>query len=505
MTLKTIGGKWLAKWVVEKEKGRDKQPETVQEQVFNNLLQKGSKTIFGADHSYPSIKNHSDFRSRVPIRSYEELRPYLDRTIAGEKDVLWPGYPRYLAKTSGTTSGAKYIPITQDSIPNHIRGARDALLHYIYDTGNTDFLKGNMIFLSGNPELGKKNGILAGRLSGIVNHHVPSYLQQNQVPCYDTNCIQDWEQKIEGIIEETLSVRMSLISGIPPWIQTYFDKLHERTGKKIGELFPYFSVMVHGGVNFSPYRERMMDSIGKTIDTIETFPASEGFFAFQDTQEEPGMRLILNDGIFYEFVPLEEIHSSNPTRLTINEVETDRHYCLIVSNNAGLWAYNVGDTVKFISKYPHKLVVTGRIKHFISAFGEHVIGEEVEHAIKEATEQTNAQVAEFTVAPQVNPEQGLPRHEWYIEFAAEPDSMEHFRELLDNAMCRQNFYYEDLVKSGIMDQLHIRKVQPSGFHSYMKTVGKLGGQNKPPHLSNDRHIVDELDQFLFTPSEAYYP
>ena len=505
MTLKTLGGKWLSKWIVQRESGMDKRPGAQQEAVFQNLVQKGKHTRFGADHHFSAIQHPSDFQDKVPIRGYEAIRTYLDQTINGEKDILWPGRPKYLAKTSGTTSGAKYIPITHDSIPNHIRGARNALLHYIYDTGNTSFLKGHMIFLSGNPELKEKNGMLTGRLSGIVNHHVPSYLQQNQVPSYETNCLEDWEQKIEGIIRETLKANMTLISGIPPWIQTYFDRLYEQTGKTVADIFPHFSVLVHGGVNFSPYRERLMASIGKEVDTIETFPASEGFFAFQDTQEETGMRLILNDGIFYEFVPLSEINSDHPTRLTIDEVETGQHYALIVSNNAGLWAYNVGDTVKFVSKYPHKVVVTGRIKHFISAFGEHVIGEEVEQAIREAANSSNAQVTEFTVAPRITPKEGLPRHEWYIEFASEPANMQHFREALDSAMRRQNIYYRDLVESGILDHLHIRKVKSSGFHAYLKHKGKLGGQNKPPHLANDRHIVDELEPFLSSPADAFYP
>lgn len=495
----------MAKWVTQRESKWGINPGAAQEQVFHQLLDKGKKTEFGKDHQFDRIRNHADFRQQVPIRDYESLRPYLDRVIAGEKDILWPGRPRYLAKTSGTTSGAKYIPVTDDSIPNHIRGARNALLFYIEDTGNTGFLKGNMIFLSGNPELERKNGILTGRLSGIVNHHVPTYLQQNQVPSYATNCLNDWEDKIEAIIDETLKANMTLISGIPPWIQTYFDKLIERTGQSVASLFPDFSVMVHGGVNFSPYHERMMASIGQPVDTIETFPASEGFFAFQDTQQAEGMRLIVNDGIFYEFVPLAEVNNENPTRLTLEEVETERNYALIVSNNAGLWAYNVGDTVKFVSKCPHRLVVTGRIQHFISAFGEHVIAEEVEHAIKEAAQVNNAKITEFTVAPQINPTEGQPRHEWYIEFAEEPENYENFRQNLDDAMCRQNIYYRDLVESGILEKLHIRKVRPSGFYAYMKAHGKLGGQNKPPHLANDRRIADEMEEFLNSASKAYFP
>lgn len=504
MSIKSAGGRLLAKWIVSQDRKWASHPEATQEAVFQDLIRKGKNTIFGREHGFHDIQNHADFRQKVPVRDYEGLRPYIDQIINGQSDVLWPGKPAYLAKTSGTTSGAKHIPITKASIPNHINSARDALLHYIHETGQSGFLNGNMIFLSGSPVLERKGGILTGRLSGIVNHHVPSYLQKNQVPTYATNCIEDWEEKLQAIIRETLQADMSLISGIPPWVQTYFDELVSQTGKSIADLFPNFSLMVHGGVNFDPYSERLFATIGKEVDTIETFPASEGFFAFQDSQEEPGLRLNLNSGIFYEFIPLDEVHNENPTRLTVGEVETQKHYALVVSNNAGLWAYNVGDTVKFVSKNPCKIEVTGRIKHFISAFGEHVIAEEVEHAMTEAAKNTGTRVSEFTVAPRVTPEEGLPRHEWYIEFEQEPDSLEALRNALDKKMCEQNIYYRDLIESKILEPLHIKKVQPNGFNAYMKAIGKLGGQNKPARLANDRSIADELDHYLLT-NEREFP
>ncbi len=496
MSIKSIGGRLMADWIVKRDQKWASRPEETQERVFQELLKKGRWTWFGKNHDFDQIKNHSDFKEKVPVRNYEGLRPYIEQIIDGQRDVLWPGFPKYFAKTSGTTSGAKYIPVTKTSIPNHIHSARDALLHYIKDTGKSQFLDGNMIFLSGSPELERKGGILTGRLSGIVNHHVPSYLQRNQVPTYETNCLSDWDEKLEAIIRETLQADMRLISGIPPWLQNYFDRLTAETGKKIADLFPNFSLMVHGGVNFEPYRERLMETIGKTIDAIETYPASEGFFAFQDSQEEPGLRLNLNSGIFYEFIPLEEVNNENPKRLNIGEVETDKHYALVVSNNAGLWAYNVGDTVKFISKHPYKIEVTGRIKHFTSAFGEHVIAEEVEHAIINAAKETFARVSEFTVAPNINPVEGLPRHEWYIEFEQEPDNLETFRTTLDQKMCEQNIYYKDLIESEILDRLHIKLVRKEGFNDYMKSIGKFGGQNKLARLANDRSIADGLEAYL---------
>lgn len=495
MGIKSLGGKLLADYVTKQAQKWAYKPFETQQQVFRDLVKKGKNSSFGADHNFRQIQSYADFKKQVPVYGYEDLRPYIERIKQGEKDVLWPGFPAYFAKTSGTTSGAKYIPITKDSIPNHIHSARNALLHYIKDTGNTDFINGKMIFLSGSPVLERVGGILTGRLSGIVNHHVPSYLQKNKVPSYETNCIEDWDQKLEAIIRETINEDMTLISGIPPWIQTYFDQLFAKTGKPIKDIFPNLSVLVHGGVNFEPYRPRLEDSIGKKIDTIETFPASEGFFAYQVSQEDEGMLLNLNSGIFYEFIPMEEVHKDDPERLTIEQVETNKHYALVISNNAGLWAYNVGDTIKFTSKNPYKVKVTGRVKHFTSAFGEHVIAEEVERGITSAARDTGAEIAEFTVAPVINPVEGLPHHEWFIEFNRLPTDMSQFREKLDQAMREQNIYYDDLVGSGILEKLHIRLVKKEGFNDYMRAIGKLGGQNKLPRLANDRSIADDLEAY----------
>lgn len=496
MGLKSLGGKFLAEYITAKTRKWKDHAGTIQQNTFKKLIRQGKATQFGKDHGFDRIETHRDFVKQVPVRGYEEIRPYIDQIIQGDRDVLWPGKPLYFAKTSGTTSGVKYIPITKASIPNHINTARDALLHYIKDSGNTQFINGNMIFLSGSPEMHRVGGILTGRLSGIVNHHVPSYLQRNQVPTYETNCIEDWEAKVEAIIEETLKCNMTLISGIPPWVLTYFEKLLEQTGKPdIKSLFPNFSLLVHGGVNFSPYEDKLKEIIGTDIDTLETFPASEGFFAFQDKQHHEGMLLNIDSGIFYEFIPLEEVDQTHPTRLTIDQVEQDKHYALVVSNNAGLWAYNVGDTVKFVSLRPPRLVVTGRIKHFISAFGEHVINEEVETAMKETTSETGAQVSEFTVAPVVNPEAGNSRHEWLVEFSKEPNDLEHFKQQLDAKMCRQNIYYKDLIDGQILDKLELTRIQKNGFNDYMKSIGKLGGQNKLPRLSNDRQFAEGLEAY----------
>lgn len=467
-----------------------------QDKIFQSLIRVGSATEFGKDHGFQQIKSHEDFVKQVPIREYEDFAGYIDKIKQGKHNILWKGQPIYFAKTSGTTSGAKYIPITKDSIPNHIDTARNALLCYMTQTGNTNFANGKMIFLSGSPELERIGGIPTGRLSGIVNHHIPKYLRSNQLPTFETNCINDWEEKLDKIVEETLKENMTLISGIPPWIQMYFDELEKKTGKKISDIFPNFSVMVQGGVNFEPYKEKLFESIGKKIDNIELYPASEGFFAFQDSLHVEGLLLNSDSGIFYEFVPVDEISNENPTRLTLKEVELNKNYVLIISSNAGLWAYNIGDTVKFVSRNPYRIVITGRVKHFISAFGEHVISEEVEDALMMAANSENIKVTEFTVAPNVSTSGEKSFHEWFIEFKNPPQNMEAFADKVDINLRRKNIYYEDLISGKILHPLKIRMVQNGGFIHYMKSIGKLGGQYKVPRLCNDRKIATAIQKWV---------
>lgn len=493
MGIKSILSRPLAAVVANQQKSWSSHPGDAQSRVFKNIIKKATPTQFGKDHRFSDIDNHEDFKSAVPIRDYEELSPYVEKILEGQSDVLWPGKPAYFAKTSGTTSGTKYIPITKDSIPNHINSARDALLGYVHETGNSRFLDGKLIFLSGSPVLEQRAGIHTGRLSGIVNHHVPQYLRSNQMPSYETNCIEDWEEKVDKVVAETKSANMSLISGIPPWVQMYFDRLTKVSGKPIKDLFPDFSLFVYGGVNFEPYRAKLYESIGKKIDSIETYPASEGFIAYQDSQEAEGLLLLVNSGIFFEFIPTDEYFNDRPTRLTIEEVEVGVNYAVIINSNAGLWGYSIGDTVKFVSTSPYRLLVTGRIKHFISAFGEHVIGEEVEKAMKlTMAEYPAVELTEFTVAPNVSPEEGLPRHEWYIEFAKPPVDLTAFEKTLDRHLVQLNSYYEDLIVGKILTNLKIVGLQNQAFITYMKSLGKLGGQNKVPRLSNDRKIADQL-------------
>ena len=496
MSVKARAARVFAWWVHRKNSRWINSPIEAQHRTFLNLVRMGRNTRFGKEHGFDGITSHEDFARRVPVRDYEQLSPYVDQILGGAADVLWPGQPLYFAKTSGTTSGAKYIPITRLSIREQVKASRDAILNYIHTTGNASFVDGKMIFLQGSPVLGEKNGIKTGRLSGISAHYVPGYLQKNRLPSWETNCIEDWETKVERIVDETIQQNMTVIAGIPSWVQMYFERLRERSGQSIGEIFPELQLFIYGGVNYEPYRSRFENLIGRSVDSIELFPASEGFFAYQDRQKDRGLLLLTDAGIFYEFIRSDEFFDESPRRLTLGEVETGVNYVMILSTNAGLWAYNLGDTVEFVSLKPYRLIVTGRIKHFISAFGEHVIAKEVEYAMKMAIEQTGARVNEFTVAPQINPAtEQLPYHEWFVEFEKEPEDEGLFTSVLDKSMQEQNSYYFDLIDGHILQPLKLTCIRQGGFQQYMKSVGKLGGQNKVQRLSNDRSLADALAAF----------
>lgn len=493
-SIKSFAAKLYAARIYNKINRWASNPIETQERVFQSLISDATSTQFGRDHNFKGISTHEDFVKQVPVRDYEALKPYVEKAVEGEEDILWKGRPLYFAKTSGTTSGAKYIPITKESMPSHIEAAKNAILLYIHQTGNTKIVTKKMIFLQGSPVLESKNGIQLGRLSGIVAHYVPKYLQKNRLPTWKTNCIEDWETKVNTIVQETLSEDMSVIAGIPSWVQMYFEKLIEETGQKVGELFKNFNLFIFGGVNYEPYRSKFESLIGRKIDSVELYPASEGFFAFQDRQNEPGMLLQLDSGIFYEFIVADTFFDASPVRLTLKDVKIGVNYVIIISTNAGLWAYNIGDTVQFTSLAPFRVIVSGRIKHFISAFGEHVIAKEVEQALLSALKTTKISVSEFTVAPQIEPSEGLPYHEWFIEFETPPTDVENFATQIDAAMQLQNSYYFDLIQGKVLQPLKITPVQKGGFQNYMKTIGKLGGQNKTPRLSNDRKIADALTE-----------
>jgi len=496
MGLKAKLAKFYAKRQAKKVQYWTNNAVVVQEKIMKRLISKASKTRYGKDHDFSSIKTYQDFKKNIPVQDYEGIKHYVEKVVAGESDILWPGLPLYFCKTSGTTSGVKYIPISKESMQHHIDAAKNALLMYMHETGRAEFTEGKMIFLQGSPELDKKGKVPFGRLSGIVAHYVPNYLQKNRMPSWETNCIEDWETKLEKIIDETIHEDMRLISGIPPWVQMYFERIEARTGKEIKDVFPNFSLFVQGGVNYKPYQPIFDKLVGKRVPTIEVYPASEGFIAFQDSQVKEGLLLNVNAGIFFEFIPSDSFFEDNPPRLNLKDVELGINYVIILNTNAGLWGYNIGDTVEFVSIDPYRIIVSGRIKHFISAFGEHVIGKEVEAAMIKACKETQSDVVEFTVAPQVDGgENGLPYHEWFVEFSKEPVDLELFTKIIDDEMQSQNVYYQDLIQGNILRPIVLSQLKRDAFVEYMKSIGKLGGQNKVPRLSNDRKIANKLSNF----------
>ena len=491
-SLKSILSLYYAKYSVKKNSKWKNNALVYQNKIMLDLIKKAGETDFGNDHFFKKITNYSEFKKRIPIREYEEFRKYIDDIIIGKKDVLWPGRPIYFCKTSGTTSGVKYIPISKESIGCHLKPARDAILSYINETKHAKITDGKMIFLQGSPELSKTGSVLTGRLSGIVAHHTPFYLKTNTLPSYSTNCIGNWEDKIDAVVKETIHQNMSLISGIPPWVQMYFEKLQQKSKKNISELFPNFQLFIYGGVNFNPYKKTFERLIGGNIDSLEVYPASEGFIAYQDSQKEEGMLLCVNHGIFFEFIKTDDYFNPNPERIDLSGVVLGVDYVIILNTNAGLWGYNIGDTIKFVSLNPYRIVVSGRLKHFTSAFGEHVIAQEVDQSLVNTIKKYPAEVKEFHVAPQVNPTKGLPFHQWFIEFIKEPGDLVIFAQELDFQLQSKNSYYKDLISGSVLKKLEIIRVKNNGFNNYMDSLGKLGGQNKTPRLSNNRKIADQL-------------
>tara|TARA_B100002052_G_scaffold43020_1_gene35745 strand:+ start:382148 stop:383683 length:1536 start_codon:yes stop_codon:yes gene_type:complete len=495
MSIKSFLSVFLARHVVRKNLVWKNNAVLCQQKMMRKLVMRAKNTDFGLDHSFSKIKTYNDFKKNIPLRDYEGLKPYINKIIAGKSGVLWPNKPIYFCKTSGTTSGSKFIPITKESMPFHLKAAKDAILTYILESKNTNIVNGKMIFLQGSPVLKRTGNILTGRLSGIVAHHIPFYLKKNRLPSYKTNCIDDWESKVDAIVEETINKKMSVISGIPPWVQMYFEKLQKKSGKLIGDLFPDFDLFIFGGVNYEPYKNTFEKLIGRKVDGLELYPASEGFIAYQDSQKEKGMLLCVNHGVFYEFIDVNDFFDKSPKRVDLSGVKTGVNYVIILNTNAGLWGYCIGDTVRFVSKDPYRIIVTGRIKHFTSAFGEHVIAEEVERSLKETLLIYPAEIKELHVAPQVNPEKGLPYHEWFIEFEKKPDDLEGFKNSLDVCLQNNNSYYRDLVSGGVLRELKITCVGKNGFIKFMKEAGKLGGQNKVPRLANDREIAEKINLY----------
>ena len=473
-----------------------KEATEIQLKVLKNLILKSKNTKFGIDHHFKEINNYHEYIEKVPVRDYENIREYIELVRKGENGILWPEKIMYFAKTSGTTSGIKYIPITKESLKNQINSAGYLLLSYLNEKKSLKAIGGKVMFISGSPNLEESNNIKIGRLSGIVNYHEPTYLKNMILPSKETNKIEDWEEKINKIVDETIGEDLRILGGIPPWVQMYFDVLTKRTGKKIIEIFPNLELLCHGGVNFEPYKKNLFDSIGKEIDTLETFPASEGFFAYQNSVRDDSLILQINSGIFYEFIELKDLNRKNAKRITVGDVQLNKNYALILSSDAGLWSYLIGDTIKFTSLNPLKIKVTGRTKQFISSFGEHVIVEEVEKSLKRACEVfKETQIIEFTVGPRIEKRKGKSHHEWLIEFKSKPHNIDLFEKEIDLNLQKLNSYYKDLIQDGILSRLKIKILKRKSFINFMKSKGKLGGQNKVPRLSNDVKLINEIIKF----------
>lgn len=468
-------------------------PHKTQNRIFKKLMLTLSKTEFGKEKGIFSKISYKEFCEKISIQDYESLRPYIEKIKEGKKNILWKGLPKYFAKTSGTTSGMKYIPISKESMPTHVGTAKLATLVYIYRYKKPELLWGKILFLQGSPILEETGGIPSGRLSGIVAHYVPKLLQLNKVPTKKTNSISNWENKTQKIAKEIYEKDLRIIGGIPPWIIGFFEKLQEIEGSKknICDIFPNLGLYIYGGLNYKPYEQRILNLIGKKIDTLELFPASEGFYAFQDIQGDGSMLLQLNSGIFYEFIELKLFNTEKQKRLTIAQVKKDVDYVLIISTNAGLWAYNTGDVVRFKSLKPYKLIVSGRVKHYISAFGEHVIAEEIDNSIIHISEKYKIEISEFTVGPKISSEKN-GCYIWAIQAEIEPAILEKVARDLDFKLSEQNQYYKDLLEGDIISPCKIILLKKGIFKKYLEKKGKYGGQNKVVRLSNDLKIIEEI-------------
>lgn len=463
----------------------------IQNDILLKNIRYAESTAFGREHNFNKIYTHKDYTQNIPLRSYPLLKPYIERIMNGESDVLWPDRPKYLVGTAGTTGGIKHIPLSQESIPYHIQSAVKTGMNYAYRHGHMDVFDGKLIFLSGSPVLDMTGDIPIGRLSGIVNHEIPRFLRPLQVPSYETNSISDWNLKIEKIALETHKLDLRMIGGIPPWIVMYLEKLLEVSGKKfIIDVFPNLKMVIHGGVNYKPYRPVMDKLIGKNVDYVETYPSTEGYIAFQNDKDDDGLLLNVDGGVFYEFVPVEEINNQCPTRLTLDQVELDKNYALIINNNAGLWGSIIGDMVRFVSLNPYKIKMVGRISQFISAFGEHIVASDVDEVMARASYNSDAIIKEFTVAPEITDLK--KRHLWLIEFEKEASSVADFAKSLDEEMKRQNFHYRDLIDGRVISPLQVIPIKSDSFRKYLKQKGALGGQNKVPRLSNTMEIANDL-------------
>lgn len=475
-----------------------KHPHEVQREVLLGLLEKASNTEFGLKYNFRNIHSEKEFRKIVPIQGYEDIKPTVERMMLGEKNLIWPNETKWFAKSSGTTNDkSKFIPVSKDSLEDvHIRGGRDVIALYLENYPDSAFLSGKALTLGGSHKVNNyNNNCYYGDLSAIIIENIPFWTDFYRTPSTEISLLEEFEEKIEKIIEYSLDENVTSFAGVPSWYLVLLKRVLEVTGKdNILEVWPNLEIFTHGGVNFEPYREQYKALIpSDKMHYTETYNASEGFFGIQDEPEKKDMLLMLDYGIYYEFIPMEDFRADNLTAISLEEVELGKNYAMVITTNGGLWRYMIGDTIKFTHKYPFKFLITGRTKHFINAFGEEVIIDNAEKAFKIACDRTGALIREYTGGPIYMKENQKGAHEWMIEFEKEPNDLDHFIQLFDGALKTINSDYEaKRHKSLSLERPHVIIAQKGLFYEWMNIRGKVGGQNKIPRLSNDRQYLDPL-------------
>lgn len=479
-----------------------KYPFDVQQEVFTKLVEQAAKTTWGIQYGYDSIYSIKDYQGRVPISTYDDVKPYINRLREGEQNLLWPTEIKWFARSSGTTSDkSKFIPVSNEAMEDcHFRGGKDVIAFYTRERPDNGILKGKGLTLGGSAQVNKfSNESYYGDLSAVLIENLPFWAQFIRTPAAEIALIPEFEKKLEKIIEHTLSENVTSIAGVPSWNLVLLKAVLDYTGKNnILEVWPNLELFTHGGISFAPYREQYEKLIpSDKMNYLETYNASEGFFGIQDDLDSDDMLLMLDLGVFYEFIPLDRLHDANPPVHTVGEVEKGVNYAMVITTNGGLWRYMIGDTVVFTSLYPHKIKISGRTKYYINAFGEEVIEENAEKALLAACEETGATIKEYTAGPQFMSAETRGSHEWMIEFDSPPANLDQFARVLDSTLCRINSDYEAKRYNNItLEMPKIIELEAGTFYKWMQLRGKLGGQNKIPRLANDRKYLDELHDIL---------
>ncbi|MBE6288026.1 MAG: GH3 auxin-responsive promoter family protein [Mediterranea massiliensis] len=470
----------------------------LQRQVMQRLVRKAANTEWGKAHRYSAIETYEDFKKNIPIQTYEEVKSYVSRIRAGEQNLLWSSEIRWFAKSSGTTNDkSKFIPVSKEALKDtHYKGGQDAVAIYLHQNPESRFFSGKGLILGGShaPNL-NTNRSLVGDLSAILIENIPSAVNLVRVPCKQTALMSEFEPKMKAIANETIGANVSNLSGVPSWMLVLIKHILEKTGKQgLEEVWPNLEVFFHGGVAFTPYREQYKEIIRSSkMHYVETYNASEGFFGIQNDPNDPAMLLMIDYGVFYEFIPLEELEKENPHIYCLEEVEIGKNYAMVISTSSGLWRYVIGDTVKFTQKDPYKFVITGRTKHFINAFGEELIVDNAEKGLAKACAETGAQILDYSAAPVFMDANAKCRHQWLIEFAVMPDDLKKFAKVLDDTLQEINSDYEAKRQNDLaLQPLEVIIARKNLFHDWLEKKGKLGGQHKVPRLSNTRQHIEEM-------------